>query len=416
MTSLFQVIAHEDNNDQTKFRQAMALATERVNDRFGSFVRQGSVDDQAARWSLIEEDVKAVVVAACKQVGHGFYGDSVEQKVAAGIYDAIANNFVTADAASQLRTASVRHEARKPKMCPYHSEVTDISLAQGEPQAGFNAMAQHAWGEKHCQGEGYKGDKCKFKPAMTTQSYWDERSEKLEEKRQERAEREEQEALQAEQVNELPEVEIPEEPITESVPSDVLHDGFEGGEPVAEAPQEIPMSMAARTATKEHLKGVDSDKRQRQYEHIKEQCLADGGSEDHCKELAARTVNKQRAEHGETKSHVASPTTGLGEAVPKMDKRKWTPKTVPHDQPLNADEKSGPNPTRRKDVIEPILPKNGDDLDEIGEGVTERQDVTQKSEFSRGDQGGSQGTAGGSAVSGLLDTNSVRQALAKFKR
>lgn len=51
---------------------------------------------------------------------------------------------------------------------------------------------------------------------------------------------------------------------------------------------------------KEHMKGV-SDKRNRQYEHIKEQCLADGGSEEHCKEMAARTVNKQRSEHGETK-------------------------------------------------------------------------------------------------------------------
>jgi DNA-directed RNA polymerase subunit RPC12/RpoP len=58
---------------------------------------------------------------------------------------------------------------------------------------------------------------------------------------------------------------------------------------------------------KEHMKGVDSDKRQRQYEHIKEQCMADGGSEDECAEMAARTVNKQRAEHGETKSHTAAP-------------------------------------------------------------------------------------------------------------
>jgi hypothetical protein len=354
MTSVFQVIAHEDSNDQTKLRQAMALASERVNDRFGSFVRQGSVDDQAARYSLIEDDLTDTVIAACDQVGVG--GNST---VINNVLTAIRNNFVTGDAAPQLRTASVRHEARKPKMCPYHSEVTDISLAQGEPQAGFNAMAQHAWGSQHCQGEGYKGDKCKFKPAMTTQSYWDERSEKLEEKRQERAEREEQEALRAEQqVNELPEVETPKEPVAESAPSDTLHDGFEGGEPVAEAPQEIPMSMAAKTA---------------------------------------------------------SPTTGLGEAIPKMDKRKWTPKTVPHDQPLNAD-KNGPNPTRRKDIIEPILPKNRDDLDEIGKGVTERQDVTQKSEFSKGDQGGSQGTAGGSAVSSLLDPNSVKQALAKFKR
>src|SRR3954468_4901966 len=179
MTSLFSVIAHEDSNDQGKLRQAMALAHERVEDRFGTFVRQGSVDDQAARYSLVEDDIKAVVSDTCWQVG-------TTNEVYASVYKAIANNFVTGDATPQLRTASVRHEARKPKMCPYHSEVTDISLAAGDPQAGFNAMAQHAWTAQHCQGEGYKGDTCKFKPAMTTQSYWDEKAERAQQRRDER--------------------------------------------------------------------------------------------------------------------------------------------------------------------------------------------------------------------------------------
>ena len=51
---------------------------------------------------------------------------------------------------------------------------------------------------------------------------------------------------------------------------------------------------------KEHMKGV-SPKRNRQYEHIKEQLEDSGKSEEKAKEEAARTVNKQRAEHGETK-------------------------------------------------------------------------------------------------------------------
>jgi hypothetical protein len=45
-----------------------------------------------------------------------------------------------------------------------------------------------------------------------------------------------------------------------------------------------------------------SDKRERQYEHIKESELDQGRSEDRAEEIAARTVNKQRAEAGETKS------------------------------------------------------------------------------------------------------------------
>ena len=44
-----------------------------------------------------------------------------------------------------------------------------------------------------------------------------------------------------------------------------------------------------------------SDKRERQYEHIKESYKDEGVSNDEAEERAARTVNKERAEHGETK-------------------------------------------------------------------------------------------------------------------
>jgi plasmid stabilization system protein ParE len=45
-----------------------------------------------------------------------------------------------------------------------------------------------------------------------------------------------------------------------------------------------------------------SPKRERQYEHIKDSYEERGVSTDEAEERAARTVNKQRAEHGETKS------------------------------------------------------------------------------------------------------------------
>ena len=43
-----------------------------------------------------------------------------------------------------------------------------------------------------------------------------------------------------------------------------------------------------------------SEKRERQYEHIKDSYEERGVSEDEAEERAARTVNKQRAKHGET--------------------------------------------------------------------------------------------------------------------
>ena len=45
-----------------------------------------------------------------------------------------------------------------------------------------------------------------------------------------------------------------------------------------------------------------SPKRERQYEHIKEGLEDRGTKEDKAEEIAARTVNKERARHGETKT------------------------------------------------------------------------------------------------------------------
>jgi plasmid stabilization system protein ParE len=44
-----------------------------------------------------------------------------------------------------------------------------------------------------------------------------------------------------------------------------------------------------------------SDKRERQYEHIKESYKDRGVTTDEAEERAARTVNKERREKGETK-------------------------------------------------------------------------------------------------------------------
>ncbi|MGY5049483.1 plasmid stabilization protein [Streptomyces sp. 900105755] len=45
-----------------------------------------------------------------------------------------------------------------------------------------------------------------------------------------------------------------------------------------------------------------SPKRERQYEHIKESTLDRGESQDRAEEIAARTVNKERARSGESKT------------------------------------------------------------------------------------------------------------------
>ena len=49
-------------------------------------------------------------------------------------------------------------------------------------------------------------------------------------------------------------------------------------------------------------RGIKEDsKRERQYEHIRDSYEDRGVSKDESEERAARTVNKERREHGETK-------------------------------------------------------------------------------------------------------------------
>jgi hypothetical protein len=54
-----------------------------------------------------------------------------------------------------------------------------------------------------------------------------------------------------------------------------------------------------------------SDKRERQYKHIKEGQRERGASEDRAEEIAARTVNKERARSGESRQASRSSTKDI---------------------------------------------------------------------------------------------------------
>lgn len=54
-----------------------------------------------------------------------------------------------------------------------------------------------------------------------------------------------------------------------------------------------------------------SKKRERQYDHIKEGLLDRGNSEDEAEEIAARTVNKERARAGESRAASTTSTQDI---------------------------------------------------------------------------------------------------------
>ncbi len=58
-------------------------------------------------------------------------------------------------------------------------------------------------------------------------------------------------------------------------------------------------------------RGIQKGSKQaRQYEHIKDSATSRGASEDRAEELAARTVNRERARAGQTRTASPSSTSG----------------------------------------------------------------------------------------------------------
>ena len=54
-----------------------------------------------------------------------------------------------------------------------------------------------------------------------------------------------------------------------------------------------------------------SNKQQRQYEHIKQQAMQTGSSSARAEEIAARTVNKQRAQEGRSRQQSTTATRDI---------------------------------------------------------------------------------------------------------
>jgi len=316
MSGLFESLAFDEEVHRVAARKALALARARATKRFAQFLANGNHDERLA---LVAGDLTETVKQACADV----YYDDWESVLA-----------------SVKQHLGFTVEARKPKMCPVHREITDISLQQGDPQAGFAAMAQHMFSENSCRGA-WEGGRCNFKPEMTTQSYWDTKAEKAEERRLER------ERMRAENEHDWdnegggqPHPDAEPEPVTDPV---ATPDDIQVPEP--DAPIETDLY-------------TDSD-----------WAMAGDAERDM---VMART--------GEALKTVDVDQGGAGPS-PKMDKKKWTPENVRF---LDVEMSGSPHPTRHQDIAEPAAYKSSDPGDDDGRleqtrAVTETQDVEKDS-------------------------------------
>jgi hypothetical protein len=281
------------------------------------------------------------------------------------------------------RTGSV-HIARRPKLCPYHSEVMDISLASGDPTAGFNAMATHAWGPQHCQSSEFEGG-CNFKPAMVTQAYWDEKAERAQQRAEERQRQQEIDQT-------VEETQIPDslEGIDETPPVDDIAEG--------------------ETITFDDNGGIDSE--------LSDAPSAVGeGAGVALEPMAAAT------RQGEALKTVDVDQGSAKDGSPKINKDKWKPNALNPsgnlpERPEGEESEGSPHPTERVDVLERVVTDRSDDFLDGTKAVTETQDVEQASGFdgSKADSGSWAGNNGASPVTSAtvdIEKNPIKDLMEK---
>src|SRR5213596_3160173 len=84
-----------------------------------------------------------------------------------------------------------------------------------------------------------------------------------------------------------------------------------------------------------------SDKRERQYDHIKEGLRERGETEDTAEEIAARTVNKERARAGEAKQASRTSTKDISSSRRGGLRSRTGPKGRTKEQLYNEARKKG---------------------------------------------------------------------------
>jgi hypothetical protein len=236
--------------------------------------------------------------------------------------------------------SSVR-ESRRPKMCPYHSELVDSSLQVGEPQ--YAAFSGLVGGPSHCKG-GFEGS-CNFKPEMVTSEFWDTRKQEADE----RAKQRELERAQPEPIVPVPEAGEPIPGDEGSGITDLDHELSDAPSAVGDGPSEDAPSLAPAEPAMA-MASVRTSEAPR-----------DGGGAVRQDDLPTRTNDR------------TTPPS------PETDHTQWKPNALNPDGNLPArpegEEMDGsPHPSEFTDVKDDPDYK-GDDFKEQTEAVTEHQDL-----------------------------------------
>lgn len=294
-TSLFDVLAQDDTDIRVAQRRALALAQTRVENRMGAFLRGARSEEEfEQRLALLMDNFTGAVRTASTETGY----DKPEH-----IAEAVKQHY-----AEQVEFVDPRAEEEDdPEGDESDSKASSVESESTPREASVKAgewlLTPHT---------ADKLDK-KERDELPTSDFVDKKDRKFPIEDKDHAEK-------AEQFAKGPMKKKVDEEVHEKYPDLGKDSSFLAGE---------------HTAVKEHMKGV-SPHRNKQYEDIKEQLEDSGKSTDRAKEEAARTVNKQRAEHGETKGSSTHTAIGNGIAPTEpgaMAPTPPTPAAPPQQQP-----------------------------------------------------------------------------------
>lgn len=329
--SVFDVMAADDADRRVASRRALALAHTRVENQLGAFLR-GAVtsEDFDTRLAAVREDFDAHIASACEETGH-----DQPQHISASLID-----HFRVERRWQPRGAAV--------VAPFDREAGGYRYTPDGPED--RPTLQEEMGEAPAS--------VYNTPAPVVNTYPDTQDQR--------------------------DAYLRGRGLGPQSPAEMVD---EYGNPIEYAPHQYGDPEAAfdewggyqdprRAATNPSNQDDDSNK--------VVTCPECGGSKktangQPCPKCGGKGVVRNFGDsvldHVAVVKRAETGEAGLGEAEPKMDKRKWTPQNVG-----NPDPGSRMHPNKVKDPLAPIIMTNrdqdGHDLSEIGEQTTTRMDLS----------------------------------------
>lgn len=218
----------------------------------------GMSDEQLDALQAFGEKVDHIIMLSESE--HDESADEIFQSIDAALESVFPGYKGHPDEGDKKESSVSTHEmlekvaARRPKLCPAHTDLIDASLIEQKSLLG--QFAPSNYGSNYCKSPEFDG-KCNFKPAMTTQKFWDDKDAEAIQRKEER-----EQAAEQQRADELSgttldpaehEVDFDEAPTAEWESDDTDMGSSEYAPGLSDAPSAVggPMPVAAKVASVE---------------------------------------------------------------------------------------------------------------------------------------------------------------------